>query len=238
MFYHKKNLMYEVRVSQADPRFARLLLEQFGGANGELAAAMQYFVQGLGCRDAKMRDMLIDIATEEISHLEMVGTCVDMLIKGHQNEEFYESELFDVVGGNGPDLMNSHGVKWTADYLKISGELAADLHNNIAAEGRAKLTYERLMGQTDDPSVIDTLRFLMTREVTHIRNFQEALYTLEEQMPGTMSGSPEFVKKYFNLSKGETDSRGPWNDDEKFEFVEDPQPMGNNPAAEFVSKGK
>ncbi|CEH32364.1 manganese catalase family protein [Aneurinibacillus migulanus] len=233
MFEHRKKLMYEVKVSQADPRFAKLLLEQFGGANGELAAAMQYFVQGLGCRDAKMRDMFMDIATEEISHLEMVGTCIDMLIKGHPNEEYYESELFDVVGGNGLNLMNSHGVKWTADYLKVSGELASDLLNDIAAEGRAKITYERLISQTDDPLVIDTLKFLMTREVTHIRNFQEALYTLEEQMPGTMAGTPEFVRKYYNMSTGETDARGPWNAADTFEYIESPEPMGNNPAAEF-----
>ncbi|WP_047151127.1 manganese catalase family protein [Aneurinibacillus tyrosinisolvens] len=238
MFFHKKNLMYEVKVSQADPRFARILLEQFGGANGELAAAMQYFVQGLGSRDTKMRDMLMDIAAEEISHLEMVGTCIDMLINGHPNEEFYQTEIFDFVGGNGPNLMNSYGIKWTADYLKVSGETASDLHNNIAAEGRAKITYERLMTQTDDPSVLDMLKFLMTREVTHIQNFQEALYSLEEQMPGVMSGSPEFVKKYFNMSTGATDARGPWNEDGKFEYVEDPVPMGNNPAEEMKAKNE
>src|ERR1700685_3056966 len=144
MYRHIKKLMYTVRVDQPDPRFGNMLLEQFGGANGELAAAMQYSVQGLNCEDPARKDLLMDIGTEELSHLEIVGTLARMHLKpmkfGRAAAE--ADPLVSIAGGGGVSLVNSMGDAWTADYLKITGDIAVDLRSNIAAEARAKIVYE------------------------------------------------------------------------------------------------
>ena len=173
MYHHVKKLMYTVRVDEPDPRFGNMLLEQFGGANGELAAAMQYSVQGLNCEDAARKDLLMDIGTEELSHLEIVGTLARMHLKPLKSvREAAEADpLIAIAGGGGVNLFNSQGNAWTADYLKITGELDVDLRSNIAAEARAKIVYERLINFCRDAGTKDALQFLMTREITHMRAF-------------------------------------------------------------------
>ncbi len=141
MYHHVKKLMYTVNVGEADPRFGKMLLEQFGGANGELAAALQYSVQGLNCEDPKRKDLLMDIGTEELSHLEIIGSLARMHLKPLKNGSRASADvdpLIAVAGGGGVSLNNSQGNPWTADYLKVTGELDVDLRNNIAAEARAK----------------------------------------------------------------------------------------------------
>lgn len=221
MYHHIKKLMYTVNVGTPDPRFGRMLLEQFGGANGELAAAMQYSIQGLNCEDIERKDLLMDIGTEELSHLEVVGTLARMHLKPtKKNREDAEADpLIAIAGGGGVSLFNSAGDAWTADYLKITGELDVDLRSNIAAEARAKIVYERLIDFCDDPDSIDALQFLMTREITHMKAFTAALESLGKdrfsigQIPPTRG----LVDEYFNDSTGEgdygeTDARGPWNE--------------------------
>ena len=139
MYHHIKKLMYTVNVGTPDPRFGNMLLEQFGGANGELAAAMQYSIQGLNCEDPDRKDLLMDIGTEELSHLEVVGTLARMHLKPLKNhvDAAAEDPLIAIAGGGGVGLFNSMGDAWTADYLKITGELDVDLRSNIAAEARA-----------------------------------------------------------------------------------------------------
>src|SRR3984957_523339 len=124
MYHHVKKLMYDVNVGEPDPRFGKMLLEQFGGANGELAAAMQYTIQGWSCDDPERRDLLLDIGTEEISHLEVVGALIRMHLKPMKRalQDAEEDPLVAVAGGGGLDVRNSVGNAWTADYLKISGE--------------------------------------------------------------------------------------------------------------------
>src|ERR1700681_2313771 len=170
MYHHVKKLMYTVRVGAPDPTFGNMLLEEFGGANGELAAAMQYSIQGLNCDDLERKDLLMDIGTEELSHLEIVGALARLHLKPMKfNREDAEADpLIAVAGGGGVSLYNSTGHAWTADYLKITGELDVDLRSNIAAEARAKIVYERLMNFTDDAGTKDALQFLMTREITHM----------------------------------------------------------------------
>lgn len=178
MYHHVKQLMYTVRINDPDPKFGNMLLEQFGGANGELAAAMQYSIQGLNCDDAARKDMLMDIGTEELSHLEVVGTLARLHLKPMKSKDRKAAEadpLIAIAGGGGVSLFNSMGAAWTADYLKITGELDVDLRSNIAAEGRAKIVYERLIDFTDDKGSIDALQFLMTREITHMKVFTAAL---------------------------------------------------------------
>src|SRR5579863_5721348 len=146
MYHHIKKLMYTVNVGAPDPRFGNMLLEQFGGANGELAAAMQYSIQGLNCEDPDRKDLLFDIGTEELSHLEVVGTLARMHLAPMKRGRQAEADpLVAIAGGGGVTLCNSMGDAWTADYLKITGELDVDLRSNIAAEARAKIVYERLI---------------------------------------------------------------------------------------------
>ena len=159
MYHHIKKLMYTVRIGEPDPRFGNMLLEQFGGANGELAAAMQYSIQGLNCDDPERKDLLMDIGTEELSHLEVVGTLARMHLKPLKTDRraAHADPLIAIAGGGGVALFNSMGDAWTADYLKITGELDVDLRSNIAAEARAKIVYERLINFTDDQGTIDAL---------------------------------------------------------------------------------
>jgi Mn-containing catalase len=229
--------MYTVRVSETNPVLANLLLEQFGGPQGELAAAMRYFSQALAEEDPGRKDMLLDIATEELSHLEVIGSIVVMLNKGmkgavaegltKEGELFRmlnaggDSQTLSLLYGGGAALTNSGSVPWTAAYVDTIGEPTADLRSNIAAEARAKIIYERLLNATEDPGVREALGFLMTREIAHQKQFEKALYAIDPNFPpGKLPGVPEYTDKYYNMSQGEGDMRGPWNG-EKWEFIED-----------------
>ncbi|MDR5883536.1 manganese catalase family protein [Caballeronia sp. LZ032] len=241
MFIHNKRLQYTVRVATPNPGLANLLLEQFGGPQGELAAACRYFTQAVGEDDPGRKDLLFDIATEELSHLEIIGSIVAMLNKGakgqlaegvEQEAELYrsltgagnDSHITSILYGGGPPLTNSAGVPWTAAYIDTIGEPTADLRSNIAAEARAKIVYERLINVTDDPGIKDALGFLMTREIAHQKSFEKALHSIQPNFPqGKLPGNPEFTNVYFNMSKGD-DARGPWNEGGDWEFVADPQP--------------
>lgn len=206
MYHHVKKLMYNVNVGTPDVRFGKMLLEQFGGANGELAAAMQYTVQGYSCEDPERKDLLMDIGTEELSHLEIVGALIRMHLKPMKKAlaQAEENPLVAITGGGGLNLYNSVGNPWTADYLKISGELDVDLRNNIAAEARAKITYERLIHLTDDPGSKDALQFLMTREITHMKAFSAALDSLGKNpfSIGLLPPTEGVVDEYYNDSTG------------------------------------
>jgi Mn-containing catalase len=231
MYHHVKQLMYTVRVDTPDPRFGNMLLEQFGGANGELAAAMQYSVQGLNCDDPERKDLLMDIGTEELSHLEVVGTLARLHLKPVKSnrDKAHADPLIAIAGGGGVNLLNSMGNPWTADYLKITGELDVDLRSNIAAEARAKIVYERLIDFCDDPGTVDALQFLMTREITHMKAFSAALESLGKPAfsIGRIPPTPGLVDQYFNDStgvgdRGEPDARGPWNEGGDWQLVTAP----------------
>src|SRR5918993_5236890 len=231
MYHHVKKLMYTVRVDEADPRFGNMLLEQFGGANGELAAAMQYSVQGLNCDDPERKDLLMDIGTEELSHLEVVGALARLHLKPmkFKRDDAEADPLIAIAGGGGVALHNSVGNPWTADYPKITGELDVDLRSNIAAEARAKIVYERLIDFTDDQGTIDTLQFLMSREITHMKAFTAALESMGKPAfsIGRIPPTPGVVDQYFNDStgigdRGEPDVRGPWNEGGSWELVNAP----------------
>ena len=238
MFHHVKELQFNARVSKPDPKFASLLLEQFGGANGELKAAMQYFVQAFPARQPypDKYDLLMDIATEEFSHLEIVGATIQMLlggINGELKKAADESEIMQLLegktakesfiheamvnpqffglSGGAPTLTNSQGVPWNGSYVDANGDLTVDLRSNIAAESRAKIVYEYLMQFTDDPYVKETLKFLMTREVAHMQMFEAALASISPNFPpGVQQADPRYANMYFNMSNG-AEVRGPWN---------------------------
>lgn len=239
MFYHIKDLQFNARVSKPDPRFARMLLEQFGGPNGELKAAMQYFVQAFAAKQPfpKEYDLLMDIATEEFSHLEIVGATIQMLLNGVNGElkdVADKSEIMQLLGGKeakesmihqsmvnpqflnlsggSPMLTDSNGNPWSGSYVTANGDLTVDLRSNIAAESRAKIVYEYLMQFTDDAYVKETLQFLMTREIAHFQMFEAALEGIQPNFPpGVQQGDPRYSNKYFNMSNGSS-FRGPWNE--------------------------
>jgi manganese catalase len=237
MFMHNKKLQYTVRVAEPNPVLASYMLEQFGGPQGELAAAMRYFTQGLAEDDAGRKDMLLDIATEELSHLEIIGSIVAMLNKGVKGQlaeaSLAEADLYRALnsGGNshtqallfggGPSLTNSSGVPWTAAYIDSIGDPACDLRSNIAAEARAKIVYERLINVTDDSGIKDALGFLMTREIAHQKSFEKALYAIEPNFPpGKLPGKKQFTDMYVNASQGPGDTQGPWNSGEQWEKLD------------------
>jgi Mn-containing catalase len=239
MFAHNKRLQYTVRVGASNPGLANLMLEQFGGPQGELAAACRYFTQALAEDDPGRRDMLFDIATEELSHLEVIGNIVVMLNKGAKGRlaegvdaagEMYrritgagnDSHLTQVLYGAGAPLTNSAGVPWSAAYIDTIGEPTADLRSNIAAEARAKIVYERLINLTEDPGVKEALGFLMTREVAHQKSFEKALYAIQPNFPpGKMAGDAQFTSVYFDMSQGGPEVRGPWNEGANWSVVSD-----------------
>jgi Mn-containing catalase len=240
MYHHVKKLMYTVRVGTPDARFGNMLLEQFGGANGELAAAMQYTIQGWNCDDPARKDLLMDIGTEELSHLEVVGTLARLHLEPmKKSRKAAEADpLVAIAGGGGVSLCNSIGDSWTADYLKITGELDVDLRSNIAAEARAKIVYERLINYCDDSGTKDALQFLMTREITHMKAFTIALESMGKPALsiGKIAPTPGLVDEFFNDSTGEGDRgdkdiRGPWNEGGSWKFVEVPQNLQPNGAS-------
>ncbi|MBD1844456.1 manganese catalase family protein [Cyanobacteria bacterium FACHB-63] len=224
MFFHKKELIHNVEIKEANPRYAQLLLEQFGGATGELSAALQYWVQSFHVEDAGMRDMLQDIAIEEFSHLEMVGKLIEGHTKNVDQTEAYKSTLF-AVRGVGPHFLDSQGSAWTASYLNEGGDIVRDLRANIAAEAGARQTYEELIKLATDEGTKQTLVHLLTREISHTKMFMKALESLgklDEPFFGNIQPD-ETVDLYFNLSSnGEKDERGAWNSDENFEYIADP----------------
>ncbi len=223
MFLHNKKLQYTVHVDAPNPAFAKMCLEQFGGKDGELAAAMRYFTQGWAESDVPRRDMLLDIATEELSHLEMIGQVIIGLLKGTKpalldeveggylgdflegKQEQYQQLAWNssqaILGGSGPRLTDSMGTPWTAAYVDTIGHPLADLRSDIAAEARAKIVYERLIKYCPDAGAKDALTFLMTREVAHQKMFEAALAAIPTNFPpGNVPGDERFTHKYFNES--------------------------------------
>lgn len=259
MFMHNKKLQYTVRVAAPNPVLASFMLEQFGGPQGELAAAMRYFTQGIGEEDPGRKDMLLDIATEELSHLEIIGSIVAMLNKGVRGTlaeaSLKEADLYRSLSAGGdshtqallfggaPSLTNSSGVPWTAAYIDSIGDPACDLRSNIAAEARAKIVYERLINVTDDSGIKEALGFLMTREIAHQKSFEKALYAMEPNFPpGKLPGMKPYADLYVNTSQGPGDSEGPWNTGDqwkKLDKVEESIPLdGGDGMASVTLKGR
>jgi Mn-containing catalase len=229
MFFHKKDPIHVVKIDSANPKFAQLLLEQFGGATGELTAALQYWVQSFHCENAGIRDMLQDIAIEEFGHLEMVGKLIESHTKNVDQTEAYKSSLF-AMRGMGPHFLDSQGSAWTAAYINEGGDVVRDLRANIAAEAGARQTYEELIKLAPDEGTKKTLMHLLTREISHTKMFMKALDSLgklTEPMFGNIQPD-DTVNIYYNLSQGEGDQRGSWNAEPDFNYIADPMKAGAN----------
>lgn len=202
MFKHEKQLLHPVEVEGPNPQYAALLQEQLGGGNGELKAAMQYMSQSFRINDKEIKDLFMDIAAEELSHLEMIATTINLL-NGHDvdyNKTGAGEIETHVLLGLNPGLINASGYSWTGDYVTVTGDLCADLLSNIASEQRAKVVYEYLYRQIDDKKVKETIDFLLNREEAHNAMFREAFNKVQDTGSNKDFGVTKDSKLYFNLS--------------------------------------
>jgi len=222
MFKHDKNLLHEVRVDAPNANYAAMMQEQLGGPQGELKAALQYLSQSFRIKDPEIKDLFLDIASEELSHMEMVAATINML-NGHVpdvNNATIGNVEAHVLTGLTPMLSNASGYLWTAAYINETGDLAADILSNIAAEQRAKVVYEYLYRQINDKGVRDTIDFLLNREEAHNTMFREAFNRIQDTGSLKDWGITKDSKLYFNLS----------TPGDQFFNADDPQPSSfNNP---------
>ena len=202
MFKHDKKLLKDVRVDSPNPNFANLMQEQLGGPQGELRAALQYLSQSFRIKDPQIHDLFLDIAAEELGHMEMVATLVNLL-NGHtldaQNTTVGNVEAA-VLTGLTPMLANASGYPFNAAYIDETGDLAADILSDIAGEQRAKVVYQYLYRQITDTGAREAIDFLLNREEAHNTLFREAFNRLEETGSLCDWGVTADSQKYFDLS--------------------------------------
>jgi len=202
MFIHEKKLFHPVEIEGPNPQYAALLQEQLGGGNGELKAAMQYMSQSFRIKDPEIKDLFLDIAAEELGHMEMVAQTIHFL-NGHDVDATQvplgEIQTHVLLGLN-PGLINASGYSWTADYVTVTGDLCADLLSNIASEQRAKVVYEYLYRQISDKKVRETIDFLLNREEAHNQMFRDAFNKVQNSGSNRDFGTTKAAKMYFSLS--------------------------------------
>jgi len=190
MWIYEKKLQYPVRIKRPNPAMAKNIITQYGGPDGELAASLRYLSQRYHMPIPEAKGMLNDIGTEELAHFEMVGSMVFQLMKGASIEQIKAAGVDPYYSDHDRAVYPSTGtgVPFTAAYIQSKGDPIADLHENLAAEQKARATYEHLIDLADDPDVIDPLRWLREREVVHFQRFGEILQKVREHME---------KKKYF-----------------------------------------
>jgi Mn-containing catalase len=202
MFKHEKKLLSEVKVERPNPNYAAMIQEQLGGPQGELKATMQYISQSFRIKDPAIKDLFLDIAAEELSHMEMVAQTINLL-NGHDPGAAHATIgniEAHVLSGLNPMLTNASGQLWTAAYVNVTGDLAAYLLSNIAAEQRAKVVYQNLYRQIDDKYVKETIDFLLNREEAHNTLFRQAFTKIENTGSQKDWGVTEDSRLYFDLS--------------------------------------
>jgi Mn-containing catalase len=202
MFKHEKQLLHEVKVDAPNPQYAAMLQEQLGGSNGELKAGLQYIAQSFRIKDPEIKDLFMDIGTEELSHMEMVATMINMLSGHDLNAEGVTGGSIEahVLGGLAPLYTDASGFPWIGVYVNCTGDLPADILSNIAAEQRAKVVYEYLYRQINDNGVRETIDFLLNREEAHNALFREALNKVQDTGSNQDFGVTEDSRLYFDLS--------------------------------------
>lgn len=185
MWTYNKVLQYPINIKCADPRLAKVIISQYGGPDGELAASLRYLSQRFGMPDQNAKAILNDIGTEELAHLEMVGTIVHQLTKNASIEEIEAAGLGAYYTDHGVDIypQSAAGVQFDATCLACKGDVIANLQEDLAAEQKARATYEKLIDLCrDNPDVIDPLRFLREREIVHFQRFGEALRIVQDKL--------------------------------------------------------
>lgn len=257
MFKHIKELQYNAKPTQPDPVYAKKLQEILGGQFGEITVMMQYLFQGWNCRaDQKYKDMILDIGTEEIAHVEMISTMIAQLLDGaparDQEEAAKNPAVEAVLGGMNPQHVivsglgatptDSVGYPWNARYTIASGNLLADFRANLNAESQGRLQVVRLYESTTDPGVRDMLSFLIARDTMHQNQWMAAIEELEQTQKAIVPSTfPQSLEKqevsysFMNFSQGEESAQGRWASGESmdkqsnFEYVANPEAMGQIP---------
>lgn len=184
MWIYEKKLQYPIKVSGPNPRLAKLIITQYGGPDGELGASMRYLTQRYSMPTARGKAVLTDIGTEELAHMEIIASLVHNLIRDASMQQIREAGMEGYYADHDKAvyLVNASGSPWTATYIQSKGDPIADLHEDLAAEQKARATYEYLLNLSDDPGVTEALRFLRAREVVHFQRFGETLMHVEDYM--------------------------------------------------------
>ncbi len=177
MWSYEKKLQYPVNIKNPNPKYAQIIMEQYGGPDGEASAALRYLTQRYGQPYNEVKGMLTDIGTEELAHMEMICAMVHQLTRNLTPEEINASGFapYFVSHTNGVYQAAANGVPWTAAYYQSKGDVITDLHEDLAAEQKARVTYDNLLRLIDDPDITDPLKFLREREVVHYQRFGGAL---------------------------------------------------------------
>ncbi len=177
MFTYEKKLQYPVNIKKCDPKAAQIIISQYGGPDGELGASLRYLSQRYTMPYDKIKGLLTDIGTEELAHFEMIGAMVYQLTRNLSVEQIkksgFDTYFVDHTAAVYP--VAASGTPWTATYIQAKGDPLADLHENLAAEQKARVTYDNILRLVDDPDIIDPIRFLREREIVHYQRFGEAL---------------------------------------------------------------
>ncbi|SES33010.1 manganese catalase family protein [Lentzea albida] len=261
MFLHTSRLQFEAKPDRPDAHYARKLQELIGGAFGEMTVTMQYLFQGWNCRmEGKYKDLIMDVATEEIGHVEMLATMVARLLENAPSEATDEVAAKDpvvaavlggmdpqqaIVSGGGPTLSDSNGVPWNGRYIIASGNLMADFRANVAAEAQGRLQTARLYNMTDDQGVRDMLRFNLARDTAHQNMWLAAIEELQEDgLEGPIAPSALFDEEnaehagtIWHNSDGALGAEGGWASGtapdgvHEFSYVMDPEPLGGHASA-------
>lgn len=179
MFVYEKRLQYPVKIANTNPKLASLIISQYGGSDGELGASLRYLSQRYSMPYAELKGLLTDIGTEELGHLEMVGTIVHQLTRSlseeQRREAGFDAYFVDHTAGVYPTAAS--GAPWSAASMAVKGDPIADLTEDLAAEQKARVTYDNILRLSDDPDVNDVIRFLREREIVHFQRFGEAKRT-------------------------------------------------------------
>ena len=184
MWYYVKTLQHPINLKSKDLRMAQLLISQYGGPDGELGAALRYLNQRFTMPTNKAKGLLTDIGTEEMAHVEMIGTMAYQLMENASIDELKAAGLDGHYVDHGKALFytDATGNPWTATYIQAKGDVIADLHEDMAAEQKARATYEWLLNLTDDSEIKQILGFLREREVVHYQRFGEALMNVQDNV--------------------------------------------------------
>lgn len=184
MFIYEKKLQYPVKIKNCNPKLASFIISQYGGPDGELGASLRYLSQRYAMPYPELKGLLTDIGTEELGHLEMIGAIVHQLTRNLSEDQirdsFFAPYFVDHTTGVYPTAAS--GYPWTAASIQSTGDIIADLSEDMAAEQKARITYDNILRLSDDPDVSDVIRFLREREIVHFQRFGEAVRLAKEKM--------------------------------------------------------
>lgn len=202
MWQYQKKLQYPINIKNPNPKYAQIIISQFGGPDGELGASMRYLTQRYSMPFDEVKGMLTDIGTEELAHMEMVSAMVHQLTKNLTEKQIEDSGFatYFVDHTNAVYPVAAAGIPWRAEYIQAKGDILADLHEDLAAEQKARVTYDNLIRLIDDPDILAPLKFLRQREITHYQRFGEAMRLTTDKLDAKnfYAFNPGFDKKPCN----------------------------------------